>query len=1193
MNSTATHLPVSPPPMRRRTMWLRLSLIALAVIVAMPLGGWLYLHSSHPRHIASQRIGEMIGLPVEVESLSFGSDRTELKITVPNPAVGAAAEPLLRIESVSADVSLRGLVSGQSTPTDIVLRGVEVTVPFDRDGRVRFEMPASVSVQPANGSKPRIRMEEVRVRLKGEGRPEFVFERAHLIAEPDEAGYKLTGAAQDPTWGAWTIAGTIALTTRSGFIEMTTSDGPLDENILRSIPPLPDKTWQHVRTAGRAAATVRLEIDPQQTLRYSVTVMPKGAATVTLPDLDVPLEAVDGTIRVSGQSVTIESCRAKLADGHVDVKGVLDFESVSSKLTFNISAQGLDVTKLPAEWGLPKDISGRLRGKASLELTIGADGRLEPRGGGVATLDDARVVGLPAEVRLRLRGDGRRYRFDSDPAAEPKPKPVPPVPSLLLLLLQPGAAPQETTLDAAITLRDVDVAALLKQLNVDVPYRLVGKITVRITAAVPIGSVTSRQAYRFQGTITSDAFHFEGLKATNVRADLDYREGVLTLRELRVTLPTADGPAGTLTGKAKAEVEPRRALTATLTLTDLPVDQLAKALPGMTIPIRGRVTGEAEFRSGLETLRDPATWTGSARIDVNTLTWGTTETGRLTAKATLAKGVLSLQDTNADLFKGRIEGSANVPLSNASPGKLAVTFRDIDAAEAIRLIPDFPVPLTGRISGGVTASASAVHGNKPRVIDANLDLAAKTMTVQGIPAERLTGKVSVIAGAAEYQLEGHSLGGTFDVKGRYPSKPNEDEPIRVRIQNLDLSRLAASIRSPQLALLRGRINATFDAAPDGSDGTGRVTVDGVSWGAVTIANRITGTISMEDGVLDVRDLTGDVLGGRLRARARYDLRDRRRNFYSLSLDRASGTRLTSVVPLGAVGGAGDVTATARGRFGPGASHSLSLTVANATVAGFPVTDLRMPFEWTGDLARGHVTVRGARASVGNGSVTADLQYTYGPASRVDGLVKFDRVPLRTVIGSAASTFGNGTVRGRFDLKGERIRSLDDLTGTLNASLNHTSVREVPLINVVSPFLSPFGFLQPFEAGEVRGRLAKGVFRLERFVLSNPAAHVFADGSITRQGRLDLDVVAATGQIGPNGGALKLIGLSVPKFGALPLTVVTQVTNLLSNRMVRLSVTGTIENPNVRVNTAALLSDTVVRFFIGQYVLPEGLSGVGP
>src|SRR5207244_2060287 len=119
---------------------------------------------------------------------------------------------------------------------------------------------------------------------------------------------------------------------------------------------------------------------------------------------------------------------------------------------------------------------------------------------------------------------------------------------------------------------------------------------------------------------------------------------------------------------------------------------------------------------------------------------------------------------------------------------------------------------------------------------------------------------------------------------------------------------------------------------------------------------------------------------------------------------------------------------------------------------------------------------------------------------------------------------------------------------------------------------------------------KGVFRVDRLVLSNPAAHLFAEGTITRTGRVDLSVVATTGQIGPNVRVLRLLGLGLTAVGPVPIAVIQQVSDAVSNRTVRLTITGTGSKPIVRVNTAALLSEAATRFFLGQYVLPESLAG---
>jgi translocation and assembly module TamB len=154
---------------------------------------------------------------------------------------------------------------------------------------------------------------------------------------------------------------------------------------------------------------------------------------------------------------------------------------------------------------------------------------------------------------------------------------------------------------------------------------------------------------------------------------------------------------------------------------------------------------------------------------------------------------------------------------------------------------------------------------------------------------------------------------------------------------------------------------------------------------------------------------------------------------------------------------------------------------------------------------------------------------------------------------------------------------------------------VPILRQTTPYLNPAGLTKPFEAGDVRADLRNGVFRVQRLALANPGAQVFAEGTIALSGRLDLNVVAHTGAIGPGVRALRLFGLRIPALGPLPLTLIRDVSDFLANRTVRLSVTGTVGNPIVRVNVGALLAEEAVRFFLTRYVLPAeaaGALGVG-
>ncbi len=1188
MNTTTTNNPAKTRSWRRIAIYAILSVTVLVIVFV--LGVNLFLNSSQARQVAASQLTDIIGMPVEVESLSVGTSQTEISL---KSVVPGQDDPLFSIASVTADVSLLDLISGDVNPSEIVLRGVKVVVPLDRDGKLLAELPKASDPGQSTTTLPTVRIDDAEIRVRQRGRPEFVIQKLQLNASTRDKKYIVSGHFDDPQWKRWSVECEYQLDGDAGSIVIANQTAPLVPDLLKSIPYVPPETWEHASATGESAADIRINFGKDFT--YTVTLTPAGKATLTLPDIDAPLANLSGTVRATGESVTIEKCEGSLAGGIVKVDGTLDFGPATSKLQFKVAADGLDLKKLPAEWGLPQQITGKLRGNADLTLTVTPDGKLHPQGGGEATIVDAKVAGLPAEVKLRLHGDGTRYRFQSEkvtilPRAEPFTVPID-------VILQepppekkpdekPEPKPEATTLDASVALRDVEVSELLKQLEVKIPYALAGKVTVQVALAVPVGEVTDRSSYRFTGTLTSPAFRFEGLEVRDVSAVIRYQDGVLTLTELKAKFPAEGGQAGSLLGTAKAQVEPRGDLTASLTITDIPSGEILKAVPGVKLDLNGAISGKGDLSIPINDLKDTQSWSASASLSAKTLTTKSGTIENLSARATLDKGMVKLTEAKADLFKGTINGTADVPLSDAASAKLLVEFKDVDSGAVTRMVPGFPVPLTGRISGKLDGSAEPVKDGKPRVITADLNLNAPKMTVRGIPAERLTGKITVVKSVAEYSLEGHTLGGTFDVKGRYPATPANKERSYLRLRKIDLSRLGVAMNNASLRPLSGIINLNFEFDPEFSAGDGRLELSGLKWGRDPLAGDLSGAITLTKGAIDLRNFGGNFARGRLRIRARYDIEDPRRNFYNITLDRASIKLLAGLIPMKSPDG--EASLIARGKlFGPTAASNLTLTLSGINLGGLPVTQVNIPIVWTGSFDRGRIVLRNGGGHIGNGKLTGNVTYDYGAVSRLGGDIRFQNVQIRSIIGSS-STFGNGRVSGRIDLGGEIIRSVDDITATLNARLNQTSVREVPLISVVSPFLQPIGLLKPFDSGEVKGRLSKGVFRLERFALSNPAAHLFAEGSITLKGRVDLDVIAATGQVTPNPRLLQLVGVAA--IGPLPLVTIQRVSDLLSNRMVRLSVTGTIASPHVQLNKAALLTDTAVRFFLGTYIVPSSVSG---
>src|SRR5262249_9561626 len=102
-----------------------------------------------------------------------------------------------------------------------------------------------------------------------------------------------------------------------------------------------------------------------------------------------------------------------------------------------------------------------------------------------------------------------------------------------------GRKPGEpiTYLDARISLKDVDLAELLRRLEVELPVAVAGRLTVTVQLGIPVNEARSLRAYRFDGSATLPTLKVAGVEFRRVEARLDYADGVLRLRTLRGQVP--------------------------------------------------------------------------------------------------------------------------------------------------------------------------------------------------------------------------------------------------------------------------------------------------------------------------------------------------------------------------------------------------------------------------------------------------------------------------------------------------------------------------------------------------------------------------------------------------------------------------------------------------------------------------------
>ncbi len=768
---------------------------------------------------------------------------------------------------------------------------------------------------------------------------------------------------------------------------------------------------------------------------------------------------------------------------------------------------------------------------------------------------------------------------------------------------RPAPKQEPSYLEASLNLEDVDLEQLIQGLGVRLPFAVAGRISVQVQAAFPLDTAGDLQTYRFRGTATLPWITLAGLGLEQVQARVHYAEGILRLEELRgrIPIPPPPGavapPPGIFQGTARLQVVPQGEVAGHLELHSGDLSVLERLAPEFRppVPLTGRFEVTANLHGNLKPLTLRASGTGSAanlrvsavRISALKFDWES-DANRLR--------VLNLATA---LYGGELAGMLVIPFRATVPGSAELHFQDLDVGILSKEVPAMPFRLQGRASGKVIALLPAATPGREREVTAETDLQAPRLRVQGIPTERLRGTVRYRQGIAEYHFDGETLGGRFRLDGEVP--PSKRQPIepafegRLRIEGAELSRLGEvlKVRAGRIPL-QGILDLDLPfrhEEPDGAPvGTGRFSITRLRWDRTELAGSIRGEVNLTRRELRLRDLTGVLGQGLVRGQVAINFQQPDRSWFTLDFTRVEASRLLAPWPDLASLIEGPLQARLRGILGREWFGSGLVVLARGTVLGVDISAWRLPLDWSfaPGQGRGQVQIRESSAQVARGRATAQANLGWGAGSRLDGSIRFFGVDLQTLLRqlTESSQIGAGQMTGRFEFAGSEVRSLNDLTGILEAAFAQTQALEFPVLRQLAPYLAPGQSPNAFfRSGDLRARLARGVFRIERLSLVGTLVQLFMEGTISLQGRLALDVLANTGRLGPNPVGLRLLGLRLPVTGPVPLGLLTQASNYLSNRLLHLRVSGTIRSPIVQIEPISLLTEEAVRFFVSRSNLP--------
>jgi hypothetical protein len=189
--------------MRQRLKRLLLMTAALCALLAGV--GKLALASDFAARQAVTRLGAAVGAPVRVGEVQLGFRASALRgLEVLENLATAEPPPWSAAAAVEADLSLLQLLRGDLADGTVTLRGVNVTLRFDRAGRLLTKLPVP---PPGELAWPVVRLDGGTFTLCREGIPDEVFHNIRLELRSEGEKLMLSGTIDDPDWGPWTVAG--------------------------------------------------------------------------------------------------------------------------------------------------------------------------------------------------------------------------------------------------------------------------------------------------------------------------------------------------------------------------------------------------------------------------------------------------------------------------------------------------------------------------------------------------------------------------------------------------------------------------------------------------------------------------------------------------------------------------------------------------------------------------------------------------------------------------------------------------------------------------------------------------------------------------------------------------------------------------------------------------------------------------
>jgi hypothetical protein len=649
------------------------------------------------------------------------------------------------------------------------------------------------------------------------------------------------------------------------------------------------------------------------------------------------------------------------------------------------------------------------------------------------------------------------------------------------------------------------------------------------------------------GTLKPLQFDTKGqMRAENVVAE-SFTMDLLSFRwskdkdALKLDDIQADLYGGSVSGSATVPLDARAAGTAKLRIRTVDAQALGKALPSFPVRIEGKVSGNVKGELAPPRGRQARAWT----TDVE-----------------LTAPMLKVQGIPAEKLQGTLD---------SRDGKTSYH-------------------LQGETLGGTFTLRGTLPQTRDKEKKSNEPVGRDGPNLGGVPPTENSGRSA--AGRAfprgAWEREGSELlPAAFQAAAEEPPGYG-----RLELKDAQLSRVWTAFGiTGYLASLNGRFSIYLRYRHEEPDlfpvGDGTFRIFNVRWDDETLADSLRGNVRLTREAFQLYNLSGDLAGGQFGGRFAFGLKAASRGYFHIDLQQAEASRLLVPLPAVATRVKGPVDVNVRGGIGRDWDGSGGITLVRGQIYGMAITEWRIPvtFSFSPAQGSGELTVRDSHARIAQGRASFDSTLNWGTGLRLAGTLLFYQVDLRTLLRNSpsVSAYASGRVSGRVDLAGSEMHSLNDLTARVQAKMEQGQALQLPVLRQITPYLRPGASSATFQSGKLKGRLANGIFRIERATLVGDFIKMLILGTINLAGNLNLDVTAQTGLYCINPKRFSEVSARIPLIGAIPRLVLYEANALLGLAVVHLRVTGTVSSPVVRLEPLLVMTEEAIRFFFNRAV----------